>query len=139
VYFLTALLLLQSFPEGPGKNTFESICNFCHPASFVQTKALTKAEWQTLITEMLRGGDIATAQEKDAIVAYLAKNFPKTANVNTASAKDLETILEIPALTAATIVASRQATGAIRSMEDLQRITGLTTEALQEIRNRVVF
>jgi competence protein ComEA len=135
---LAALLLAQSFPEGPGKDTFELICSFCHPPAFVLDQTFSRPEWQTKVAEMLQGADV-TQQEKDAIVSYLAKNFPKKVKVNEAAAKELQEVLQITEAQAAAVVASRRANGALKSVDDLKRVTGIDDSKFEDIRNRILF
>lgn len=130
--------MAQSFPDGPGKNTFELVCGFCHPPAFVLDKTFSKAEWQSKVAEMLQAEDVSQ-QEKDAIVGYLAKNFPQKVKVNEAATKELQSVLEITEAQAAAIVASRRAKGALNSVDDLKRVTGIDASKLEDIRNRILF
>lgn len=136
-----ALLVIPvraQFPDGPGKAVFESLCNFCHAATFVVDKQLTKAEWQAIIDTMLQSQP-ASAEEKAAIVGYLAANYPRRVNVNQASADDLRQVLEITAAQAAAIVASRRPAVALKSLEDLKKFPGFTDAKLDQLRNRILF
>jgi competence ComEA-like helix-hairpin-helix protein len=135
---LTAMAWGQSFPEGPGKDLFQLNCSFCHEPTFVLDKTLSKAEWQSLVTDMLQQEKVSQ-QEQDVIAGYLAKNYPKRVNVNEAAAGELRSILEITPAQAAAIVASRQVKGALRSVDDLKKILGFDEKKLEEVRNRILF
>ena len=68
----------------------------CHSPTAVIGKQGTKQWWQAKVTEMLQEVTDVPDSDVDTIVDYLAKNFPIVKiNVNKASAKDLETGLEL--------------------------------------------
>src|SRR5215470_10927869 len=91
-------LLPQSFPESPGKDTFESVCSLCHSPTAVMGKQWTRSQWESKIIEMLQEETDVTAKERDAILDYLSANFKPGGKIyiNKASAKDLAPALEIP-------------------------------------------
>ncbi len=86
IRFKTAVFLLsvaagaaQKLPPGPGKTTVQRVCSACHAVEVFAGKAHTRQEWSDIVTEMANAGAEATDAEFKQIVAYLAKNFPKTA------------------------------------------------------------
>ena len=77
---LTALLLAasiqaQDLPDGPGKDLVMRVCTACHEATRITSKKKTKEEWSDLVDKMAARGAMATDEEFETIVAYLAKNF----------------------------------------------------------------
>src|SRR5579862_120505 len=88
-------VVAQSLPDGPGKELVEIICSACHEPTRVIDKHWTKTEWQGKVLEMLQEEPDVTQPERDKIVDYLSKNFPKKVNVNTAASKDIEAALEL--------------------------------------------
>src|SRR5262250_782390 len=87
IFFKVILLLLvlvlalcstaagQSFPDGPGKDVFESVCSLCHSPTAVMGKQLTKTQWESKIIEMLQEEPDVTVQERASILEYLSSNF----------------------------------------------------------------
>jgi competence protein ComEA len=69
----------------------------------------------------------ATAQEVTAMV-----------NVNTASAKELQTLPGIGQVTAQRIIDYRTAKGPFATLEDLLKVKGLGQSTLQKISDRIV-
>ena len=79
---LAALLLVasaqaQDLPEGPGKDLVAKVCTVCHELARITSKKKTKAEWNDTVDKMAMRGAMATDEEFEMIVAYLAKNFGK--------------------------------------------------------------
>ena len=123
-------------PEGQGKELVESICSFCHPPTYPLRKRLTEPEWRRLVIEMLQEEEV-TQQEKDAIVAYLAKALPGKVNVNRGTAQELQLVLEVTPAQAAAIVAYRTGSAGFKSIEDLKKVPGVDGEKVEAVKERV--
>jgi competence protein ComEA len=130
----------QTLPDGPGKETFEMVCSMCHSPTAVIGKQGTRQWWQSKVTEMLQESTDIPASDVDTIVAYLAKNFPIVkVNVNKASAKDLETGLELTARESEAIVSYREAKGSFKSLDDLKKVPGLDAVKIESKKDRLDF
>ena len=125
-------------PEGEGKALVEAICSFCHPPPYPLRKRLTEPEWRLLVIEMLQEEEV-TQQEKDSIVAYLAKALPKRVNVNKGTQQDLQLVLEVTPAEAAAIVGYRLGNGGFKTIEDLKKVPGVDAGKLDGMRERVEF
>jgi competence protein ComEA len=141
---LLALLALgacaQTLPDGPGKETFQMVCSMCHSPTAVIGKQGSRQWWQAKVTEMLQEVTDVPDSDVDAIVNYLAKNFPivKT-NVNKAAAKELETGLELTARESEAIVRYRQANGNFKTIDDLEKVPGLDAVKIESKKDRLEF
>ena len=130
----------QTLPDGPGKETFEMVCSMCHSPTAVIGKQGSKQWWQSKVTEMLQEETDIPSSDVDAIVAYLAKNFPIVKiNVNKASVRDLETGLELTAKESEAIVHYREAKGSFKTLDDLKKVPGLDTVKIESKRDRLEF
>jgi competence ComEA-like helix-hairpin-helix protein len=129
----------QTLPDSPGKDLVEAVCTAGHDTARIIAKQATKAEWQAKILEMLQECPDVTQGERDQIAAYLAKNFPKHVNVNTAPAKEIETALEISSTQAEAIVQYREQKGALHTAEDLKKVPGFDSAKVEAIKNRLEF
>ena len=58
-------------------------------------------------------------------------------NVNTATAAELETLDGIGEVTAAKIIAEREAHGPFASPEDLKRVSGIGDKKIEALRDRI--
>lgn len=116
------------------------VCSMCHSPTAVIGKQGTKPWWQAKVTEMLQEVTDVPDADVDAIVNYLAKNFPivKT-NVNKATAKEMETGLELTAKESEAIVQYRQANGDFKTITDLEKVPGLDVVKIESKKDRLVF
>jgi len=126
------------FPEATGKAALMKVCSNCHAAETVIQTLRTRQEWSDVIDQMARFGAEATDQEFDQILTYLAKHFSPI-KVNTAAAKDLESLLEVPANVAQAIVDYRQDKGEFKTIDDLKNVQGLEGGKLEALKARIVF
>jgi len=130
------LVLAQTLPDGPGKQTFEDTCSLCHSPTAVIGMHKTKAEWKSKVTEMLQEQDVSDS-DRTAIIEYLTRSFPATINVNKASAKDLEALLG--AKDAAAIVQYRESKGNFKTIEDLKKVPGIDMAKLEAMKQQLDF
>jgi competence protein ComEA len=130
----------QTLPDGPGKETFQMVCSMCHSPTAVIGKQGTRQWWQSKVTEMLQEVTDVPDSDVNAIVAYLAKNFPIVkVNVNKAAAKDLETGLELTSKESETIVEYREAHGNFKTLGDLKKVPGLDPVKIESKKDRLEF
>ena len=130
----------QTLPDGPGKETFQMVCSMCHSPTAVIGKQGTKQWWRAKVTEMLQEVTDVPDADVDAIVSYLAKNFPIVKiNVNKATAKELETGLELTAKESEAIVRYRQSNGDFKTLDDLEKVPGLDAVKIESKKDRLEF
>lgn len=116
------------------------VCSMCHSPNAVIGKQGTKQWWQSKVTEMLQEETDIPSSDVDTIVNYLATNFPIVKiNVNKASAKDLETGLELTAKESEAIVQYREARGNFKTIDDLKRVPGLDAVKIDSKKDRLEF
>jgi len=145
VIVLTAQTLtgmrVQNLPDGPGKETFESVCSLCHSPTAPMGKQWTKAQWESKVIEMLQEEPDVTAAERAAIIEYLAANFKPGGKIyiNKAAAKDLVTALEISQQEADAVVRYREEKGGFKSFDDLKNVPGLDSSKIAGKRDRLLF
>jgi competence ComEA-like helix-hairpin-helix protein len=86
-------------------------------------------------------GAQGTEDEFNEIVDYLATYFPKTPkiNVNKATAKDLESGLELSAKEAEAIVHHREEKGSFKSVEDVEKVPGVDAKKIEAKKDRLMF
>ncbi|WP_223796433.1 outer membrane protein assembly factor BamB family protein [Sphingomonas nostoxanthinifaciens] len=64
------------FRDGPERALVQKACTVCHVASQVTNQRHTKQEWATLVEKMIGFGAQVHDDQYDAIVNYLARNYP---------------------------------------------------------------
>jgi cytochrome c oxidase cbb3-type subunit 3 len=68
------------FPDAPGKDVVQKVCNTCHGPEVTVAKGRTRQQWGEVITSMVGRGAKATDQEFAQVLDYLAKNLPPEMN-----------------------------------------------------------
>jgi len=147
VFGVCAILLLtvaeaqEKLPNGPGRETMKRICGACHSAENVAGMAKTREEWGAVVGEMVADGAQGTEDEFNEIVDYLAAAFPKTPkiNVNKASAKDLESGLDLSAKEAEALVNYREEKGSFKSIGDIEKVPGVDAKKIEAKKDRLSF
>ena len=82
--------------------------------------------------------DKITHADKDKVITYLATAFPNPTNVNKATAKELETALEISSAEAEAVVAYRTKNGDFKTLNDLKKVPEVAAK-VDAKKTRVVF
>jgi competence protein ComEA len=126
------------FPESAGKPALLKICSNCHTADTVIQSMRTRQEWSDVIDQMARFGAEGSDQEFDQILTYLSRHFSPI-KVNKATAKDLESALDVPAAVAEAIVAQRAKNGDFKTLEELKSVPGLEADRIEAQKARILF
>ena len=142
----------QDLPEGEGKAVVEKVCTACHGAdSFVGIRDDRKG-WEGTVKSMMDRGAEATPAEIETIVTYLAAHFGQAAagqdsagqdsakiNVNKATAKDIETGLELSPEEAEAIVKYREDHGDFKVWQDLTKAPGVDAGKIEAKKDSLAF
>jgi competence protein ComEA len=129
-------------PDGPGKETMQRICSSCHGPEIVLGKRLTRDGWSQVVTNMIQRGAQGTDDEFADIVDYLTNTVSAEAvkiNVNKATAKELQTGLEISDKDADAILHYREANGDFKSIDDLKKVPGIDAAKIDAKKSKLVF
>ncbi|HTB14232.1 MAG TPA: helix-hairpin-helix domain-containing protein [Bryobacteraceae bacterium] len=116
--------LAQELPDSPGKAEVLKICQGCHDLDTVTVENRTKDAWKKTVAKMGERGADGTAEEFEAIVSYLAKNFGRI-NVNTATAEEIVSGVGFSAKEAEAIVGYRDKNGVYKEWRDLKKVEGI--------------
>jgi len=133
-----AAAVQEKFPDAPGRAALLKVCSNCHTAESVVASLRTRQEWVDVVDQMARFGAEASDQEYEQILAYLVKYFSRI-SINKATAKDLQTALDISADAAEAIVAYRAEKGDFKTVDDVKKVPGLEAGKIDERRFRIVF
>ena len=130
-------------PDGPGKDTVLRVCGTCHPATTAGSVRLTRPGWQATIGEMVARGARASDEDLNAVLNYLATHFlgeaDKPLNMNTATAIELESVLELLRKEAAALLTYRDRRKGFKSLDDLRNIPGVPFKKIEKQKDRLVF
>lgn len=139
----------QDLPPGEGRETLQKVCTQCHDIESIPRLRYSREDWSNLVYSMKDMGADATGPELEQIVDYLTKNFGKTGggaakkvNVNSASAKDIETGLGVTTKDSELIVAHRAKNGNFKDIEALLKVDGVEpgdTAKIQAAKDKIAF
>jgi len=133
----------KPLPDGPGKEETRKLCSQCHDMDRSVSLRQDRAGWRRTIEKMLAFGAKATDQEFNAVLDYLAKNFPvddvPKINVNKAAAIEFESGLSLRRSQAAAIIRYREQNGPFKSIEDLKKVPGVDVEKIEAKKDRLTF
>jgi competence ComEA-like helix-hairpin-helix protein len=155
--FTSCVLSLRAqdeLPGGKGKETLENTCTECHGLDKVLNQLRTEQQWRAIAIRMRSKGATMTDDELKSLVDYLSQNFgaledpqAKSASaakrakldVNMASAKEIQTVLELSPAEAAAIVRYRETKGPFRKWRDLRKVKGLDKSRIEALKDRITF
>lgn len=131
-------------PEGPGRDILLRACTGCHKAQEFASYRYTRDEYHSIVYRMAERGAQASDSELDQIAEYLAKNFrkvedPNKVNVNKATAKEMETRLDLTVKEAEAIIAYRERHGDFRAIGDLYVVYGVDGKKIEAAKDRIGF
>jgi competence protein ComEA len=134
------LLAIQELPEGKGRDVTQGRCaNGCHGIDRVMAEHRSKSQWTETIDTMKTDGAKGSDEEFKAIISYLTAHFGVQVKINTATARQIDDALDLPAGQAAAIVKYREEHGAFADWQSLMRVPDLDPKALDEQKGNVVF
>jgi competence ComEA-like helix-hairpin-helix protein len=130
----------KQLPEGPGRATAQRLCGACHGFGNFVRRRETRDGWNAVIEDMIRRGAKGEEEEWAEVSDYLVAQFsPIKVNVNQAAAEALAEALNVKPEQAAAIVKHREANGPYKSLEDLQKVPGLSASELEAVKSRIEF
>src|SRR5215475_782655 len=133
----------KPLPDGPGKEETQKLCSQCHDMDKSVSLSQDRVAWRRTIEKMLAFGAKATDREFNAVLDYLATNFPvddvPKINVNKAPAIEFESGMSLRRSQAAAIIRYREKHGPFKSIEDLKKVPGVDVEKIEEKKDRLIF
>ncbi|HLK66834.1 MAG TPA: helix-hairpin-helix domain-containing protein [Bryobacteraceae bacterium] len=130
-------------PDGPGKAETEKICSQCHELERSISLRQDRDGWQATMNKMVGLGAKGTDKEFQAVVDYLAKNYPGEGipkiDVNQAEAIDFESGLSLKRSEAAAIIRYRKEHGDFKSIADLKKVPGIDAAKIEAKKDRLLF
>ncbi|MGD1073216.1 MAG: helix-hairpin-helix domain-containing protein [Bryobacteraceae bacterium] len=141
-FIMTAAALADDvvLPEGSAKKTVENACGDCHGLDKIVDNPESSVKWRATVNRMVRKGAMLSDAEIDAVVDYLATNFPPDKiNVNTASADQLLNALDLSAAEADAIVKYRKANGNFKDLAAIEKVPGVDPKKIEAQRELIAF
>jgi len=129
----------EKLPEGKGKDVLERMCTNCHGLDQVTSNRYPKKLWGNVVDDMVSKGAEGSEEEVNLVISYLSRNYGKPVNINTATAKEIETNLSFTPAASEAVVRYRTDKGALKTFEELQKVPGLSATLLDEQKKNIVF
>src|SRR5256885_13502491 len=67
----------NALPEGPGKETVETVCTGCHQIGRIANSGYKPEDWRNVVSMMLNIGVPLNSEQAKTVTDYLIKNFPE--------------------------------------------------------------
>src|SRR5579862_471044 len=139
-----ALAQQKDFPDGPAKEYIGQICLMCHQPAMLLGQHRSEQDWKTTVARMATKGVPGTADQFDAIAAYMAKNFGKTEdstkiNINKAKAEELEKAIGLTPEEAKALIGFRDKHGDFREWGDMLVIYGVDGLKIEAAKDKMSF
>jgi comEA protein len=129
--------IAADLPDGPGKTILVARCEDCHSLARVTAGKKSLVSWRNTIKVMEANGAIFEDKEIEPLAQYLAANFGLPVNINSATVSELSGIPGVEPEVAAAIVSYREKNGRFATVQDLEKVKGITPELLKKIAARV--
>jgi mono/diheme cytochrome c family protein len=78
VLLMSATVVAQELPAGPGRDIAAKRCVSCHEADLLTQQQLSRAGWIRSVDKMVRWGAVVESDERDLLLGYLSAHFAPT-------------------------------------------------------------
>ena len=130
-------------PDGPGREETTKLCRPCHELARSVSLRQDRAGWTTTLRKMTAFGMKASDKELEIVLDYLSKHYPAEdvpkVNVNTATAIELESGLNLRRSQAKAVIEYREKNGEFKSIDDLKKVPVLDAAKIDEKKDRIAF
>ena len=75
---LSAAVVAQELPAGPGRDIVAKRCITCHEADLITQQRLSRVAWSRSVDKMVRWGAVVASDERDLMLGYLSAHFAPT-------------------------------------------------------------
>jgi competence protein ComEA len=144
VVLISPAFAQKDFPDGAAKEYVNKICLQCHPPAQLLGQRRTESDWKKTVARMATKGVPGTAEQFDAIAAYMAKNFGKEEdatklNMNKAKAEEMVTVIGLTPEEAKALVAFRDKHGEFREWGDMLVVYGVDGLKIEAAKDKMAF
>ena len=132
----------EELPDGPGKSLVENTCQACHGLDTTSSQRDTREGWTATVNTMRSRGATGSDQDFQAIIDYLSKYLGTRStkvNVNTATSKEIESVLGLTGDESDAIVQYRKDHGDFKDWDSLTKVNGVDLKKLEAKEDQIVF
>ena len=144
VFLISPAFAQKDFPDGAAKDYVNQICLQCHQPAMLLGQKRTESDWKKTVARMATKGVAGSAEQFDAIAAYMAKNFGKEEdtsklNINKAKAEDIVSVLGLTPEEAKALIAYREKHGEYREWGDILVVYGVDGQKIEAAKDKMTF
>jgi len=134
---------LADMPPGPGHDELVKVCGKCHSPEQAVSLHQSRTGWEETVSKMVGLGAEGSDDEYEKVLTYLTANFgpekPKSVNVNTATAVEMEASLGLTRTESAAVVQYRTDKGNFKTLDDLKSVPGVDAAKIDAKKSRITF
>jgi len=142
VFLIASCAMAQDIvlPDGKAKKLVENTCTECHGLENVVNATLTPEQWRTTVNDMVKRGATLSKEDIETVLDYLTVYFAQEKiNVNTASAVQLQTALELTPAEADAVVSFRKENGKFKDIDALRKVAGVNSKKIDAKKDVIAF
>jgi competence protein ComEA len=134
----------KDFPDAPAKEFVNKICLQCHEPAQLLNQKRTESDWRIIVARMSQKGIPGSAEQYDAITAYMAKNFGKQEdttkiNMNKAKPEEIVAAIGLTPEEAQALVTYREKHGEYREWGEMLVVYGVDGRKLEAKKDKMSF
>jgi competence ComEA-like helix-hairpin-helix protein len=132
-FWVVRLIAADDLPPGAGGRVASKVCTACHDVDQIRQRRLSRDEWAEIVDDMVDRGAKPTAQEENAILAYLEENFGPNSKllVNSAPLAEWRSVAGLTVAEARAVLEYRQRNGDFHEIGDLLKVPGVDSRKIE--------
>ena len=126
-------------PDGKAKTLIQNTCTECHGLDMVVSSNMSPDEWKTTLDQMIKRGATLNKDEREVVLEYLTVYFSaEKLNVNTATAEQLKSGLQLTDAEAEAVIAARKF-AKIKDLEAFRKVKDVDPKKIEAKKGQLTF
>ena len=126
-------------PDGKAKTLIQNTCIECHGLDMVVSSNMSPDEWKTTLDQMIKRGATLNKDEREVVLEYLTVYFSaEKLNVNTATAEQLKSGLQLTDAEAEAVIAARKS-AKIKDLEAFRKVKDVDPKKIEAKKGQLTF
>ncbi len=126
-------------PDGKAKTLIQNTCTECHGLDMVVSSNMSPDEWKSTLDQMIKRGATLNKDEREVVLEYLTVYFSaEKLNVNTATAEQLKSGLQLTDAEAEAVIAARKS-AKIKDLEAFRKVKDVDPKKIEAKKGQLTF
>ena len=126
-------------PDGKAKTLIQNTWTECHGLDMVVSSNMSPDEWKTTLDQMIKRGATLNKDEREVVLEYLTVYFSaEKLNVNTATAEQLKSGLQLTDAEAEAVIAARKS-AKIKDLEAFRKVKDVDPKKIEAKKGQLTF